>query len=480
MLLESGLPVVIVRPSHVYGAGGWYAQEMLPRLRQPGRFAVIGNGSNMWDVVHVQDVVAALIARRRGGADRARPTTWPTTSRSRSTTSWRFSARELGVGPPAVSRRRSPGSWRAPARSTRSCARPAHRTRRSSASWGGRRVFPPRARACPRPSPRWPSPSRRASNARSPRPRRGARSSARRSPPATGHCARAAPLGSREGEIVDQPPSRPSACALYTRERRLRVGGLSAGTYLAAARRTAAQRGVLDLAHARPPPAREHPPGARPGERVAAHRAAQLPAQARASRRGARSARRATSPSMPPGEVDAQERERRVGHRVDQRAHKPAALGAQTQVGAAERDDPRIGARAGRNGEPVGPCAGAEHRMARLGDAAGVVRRMRRRGRRCPSPRSPWRQCRPPRDVLRRSPGDGQKSTMPVSGECSAAMAAYARLELADASASRRRTPATPLRPRRRSSSSRRPSSEAAVATISLPVRCAGIPRCSQ
>jgi nucleoside-diphosphate-sugar epimerase len=60
MLLDSGLPVVVLRPSHVYGPGGWYAHELIPRLLQPGRFAVIGRGENMWDVVHVDDVVGAL------------------------------------------------------------------------------------------------------------------------------------------------------------------------------------------------------------------------------------------------------------------------------------------------------------------------------------------------------------------------------------------------------------------------------------
>jgi len=60
MLLDSGLPVVVVRPSHVYGPGGWYAHELIPRLRQRGRFAVIGRGKNLWDVVHVDDVVSAL------------------------------------------------------------------------------------------------------------------------------------------------------------------------------------------------------------------------------------------------------------------------------------------------------------------------------------------------------------------------------------------------------------------------------------
>jgi nucleoside-diphosphate-sugar epimerase len=62
LVRESGLPAAIVRPSHVYGPGGWYADELIPRLRQPGRFAVIGRGQNLWDVVHVHDVAKALVA----------------------------------------------------------------------------------------------------------------------------------------------------------------------------------------------------------------------------------------------------------------------------------------------------------------------------------------------------------------------------------------------------------------------------------
>ncbi len=61
LIRESGLPAVVIRPSHVYGPGGWYAEEIVPRLRQPGRFAVIGKGENLWDVVHVDDVVSALV-----------------------------------------------------------------------------------------------------------------------------------------------------------------------------------------------------------------------------------------------------------------------------------------------------------------------------------------------------------------------------------------------------------------------------------
>ncbi len=61
LVLGCGLPAVVVRPSHVYGAGGWYAEELVTRLRQPGRFAVIGRGENLWDVVHVEDVAHALV-----------------------------------------------------------------------------------------------------------------------------------------------------------------------------------------------------------------------------------------------------------------------------------------------------------------------------------------------------------------------------------------------------------------------------------
>ncbi len=61
MVLGSGLPAAVVRPSHVYGPGGWYADEIVPLLRRPGRFAVIGSGENMWDVVHVDDVARAVL-----------------------------------------------------------------------------------------------------------------------------------------------------------------------------------------------------------------------------------------------------------------------------------------------------------------------------------------------------------------------------------------------------------------------------------
>jgi nucleoside-diphosphate-sugar epimerase len=61
LVLQSGLPAAVIRPSHVYGPGGWYASELVAHLRQPGRFAVIGSGANLWDVVHVDDVASALV-----------------------------------------------------------------------------------------------------------------------------------------------------------------------------------------------------------------------------------------------------------------------------------------------------------------------------------------------------------------------------------------------------------------------------------
>jgi nucleoside-diphosphate-sugar epimerase len=57
----SGLTNAIIRPSHVYGAGGWYVEEFVKRLKQPGRFAVIGSGENWWDVVRVEDVASACV-----------------------------------------------------------------------------------------------------------------------------------------------------------------------------------------------------------------------------------------------------------------------------------------------------------------------------------------------------------------------------------------------------------------------------------
>src|SRR3954469_20935909 len=71
VIAASGLPHAIVRPSHVYGPGGWYEEEFVNRLRQPGRLAVIARGDNWWDVVRVEDVASALVSAAERAPDGA-------------------------------------------------------------------------------------------------------------------------------------------------------------------------------------------------------------------------------------------------------------------------------------------------------------------------------------------------------------------------------------------------------------------------
>ena len=98
-MLGSGLPAVVVRPSHVYGPGGWYAHELIPRLRQRGRLGVIGRGENTWDVVHVDDVAAALVL----AGESAPPGSSYHVVDDEPITFYDFmalTAEQLGVGPP--------------------------------------------------------------------------------------------------------------------------------------------------------------------------------------------------------------------------------------------------------------------------------------------------------------------------------------------------------------------------------------------
>jgi len=100
IVLGSGLPAAVVRPSHVYGPGGWFADDIVKRLRSPGRLAVIGRGENLWDVVHVDDVSSACLAvagsaSADGGVFHCADDT-PTTYYD----FMALTARELGVGPP--------------------------------------------------------------------------------------------------------------------------------------------------------------------------------------------------------------------------------------------------------------------------------------------------------------------------------------------------------------------------------------------
>lgn len=53
------LESVTLRPSHVYGAGGWFANLVKDARR--GLFRLPGGGANLWDMVHVDDVVDAFV-----------------------------------------------------------------------------------------------------------------------------------------------------------------------------------------------------------------------------------------------------------------------------------------------------------------------------------------------------------------------------------------------------------------------------------
>jgi nucleoside-diphosphate-sugar epimerase len=103
ILRDSTLEGIVIRPGHIYGPGGWYASELVARLRKPGRFAVVGDGANYWDVVHVDDVANAIV----DAAEKASAGACFHCVDDQAITQYEFvarTARELGVGAP----RRSP------------------------------------------------------------------------------------------------------------------------------------------------------------------------------------------------------------------------------------------------------------------------------------------------------------------------------------------------------------------------------------
>jgi nucleoside-diphosphate-sugar epimerase len=148
LVRESALDAVIVRPSHVYGPGGWYADEFVKRLRQPGRFAVIGPGDNWWDVVRVEDVATAIA----DAAERAPAGAVYHVADDEPIKFYDFvalTARELGVGPP----RRIP-VWLANIAAGRHAVRAVVRSARTSnqrikEELGWRPTFPTAAEGVP-------------------------------------------------------------------------------------------------------------------------------------------------------------------------------------------------------------------------------------------------------------------------------------------------------------------------------------------
>ena len=99
ILRESTLEGVVIRPGHIYGPGGWYANEIVTRIRQPGRFAVVGDDRNLMDVGHVDDVANAITH----GAEKAPPGSCFQCVSDEAVTQYEFvarTARELRVGAP--------------------------------------------------------------------------------------------------------------------------------------------------------------------------------------------------------------------------------------------------------------------------------------------------------------------------------------------------------------------------------------------
>lgn len=62
---KNGFPAIIVRPSHIYGNGGWFA-GVISDIRK-GLFRIPGDGRNFWDVVHVDDVASAFVLVETSG-----------------------------------------------------------------------------------------------------------------------------------------------------------------------------------------------------------------------------------------------------------------------------------------------------------------------------------------------------------------------------------------------------------------------------
>lgn len=61
----SGFPVLISRPGHIYGNGGW-VKGIAVQIRQ-GRARIPGTGENLWDVAHVDDVASSLLILMKKG-----------------------------------------------------------------------------------------------------------------------------------------------------------------------------------------------------------------------------------------------------------------------------------------------------------------------------------------------------------------------------------------------------------------------------
>ena len=209
------------------------------------------------------------------------------------------------------------------------------------------------------------------------RRRRGRRCAARarapRSPRATARCARAAPRRMPDSaKSSTSVPSRPSACARTPAPPGRRSAARSCGHVARAprgrcARRLASER---DLVRPGAPPAPRHAPACRASASVAAHVAGAHAASRYGVARAGQQRRRADVHDVVDAarEVDAEERQRRVGHGVDQRAHE--LRGARAPARRRRRGRARSAARpARRRRRRAGPT-----RRRRRRSAAGLER----------------------------------------------------------------------------------------------------------
>ena len=235
------------------------------------------------------------------------------------------------------------------------------------------------------------------------------------------------------------------------------------------------------------PVARHQPPGAGPGERVAQVGAAHPREPVGVA--GADDQRRGAEQDLAvdrPGQVGAEERQVGVGDRVDAGPHEVAR--ARAAAAGSRRGRGRSAARPGR---PAATASRSDQAPAQTttAPARGRARAVARRYAASPAARSARATPQPvsteppaPAHVVgvgARRPRRSRRPRSRASGaRRSRARAARSR---AISSASTRRRPGTPFaRPRRSSSSSRAELGLASVATISLPVARAGIPRSSQ
>ncbi len=186
------------------------------------------------------------------------------------------------------------------------------------------------------------------------------------------------PVGLVEHEVVEQRPVGRERLRADAGRPGQDVRDLEPRQELAGRRDEAARREVAHhLAGAHPPVLPRQPPECRRADRlpqVAKGKVAAPVALAGERQHGVRA-----QPDLAVGtngRVDAEERELRVRHGIDEAPHQMAALGLQHEVVAAERHDARLRGRTGQRREAIGVDASADdHALCLDVPAAGLDHR---------------------------------------------------------------------------------------------------------